>query len=137
MSAASIGIGVIVNALKEGVVVDWGPPVRFRGPSAQIRRLREEPLAGEFLRRAYVFRLQLGTWARDGRVSVPVLVLPDAPLARIGACVSCGLPIHSPETWRCLFCLAAVQLALGAPDVGAVAPSPPASPSPAAGAPPS
>jgi hypothetical protein len=62
----------------------------------------------EVLRRAVVFRRQLD--ASAGRPFVPLLVLPEAPSFRFGACISCGV---QTERWRCPFCLAAVYLALG------------------------
>ena len=65
----------------------------------------------EISRRAADFRGQVSAWVSSGRAGVPLLVLPDAPVPRLGRCVSCGEPI-SKDQWRCRPCLLAVYLAL-------------------------
>jgi len=56
------------------------------------------------------FQQQLATWCAQGRVGLPLLVLPDAAPARWGWCISCGG--LAPGRWRCFECLEAVTHAL-------------------------
>ena len=66
----------------------------------------------EVARRLTAFRAQLDAWTHLGGAGVPLLVLPDALVPRIGACVSCDAVI-SEGHWRCDLCRRAVELALG------------------------
>ena len=47
-------------------------------------------------------------WIEADRPGVPLLTLPDAPLAKAGMCLSCGTAIE-PWRWRCEPCLEAVN----------------------------
>jgi hypothetical protein len=64
--------------------------------------------------RAVAFEEELLGWLEQARPGVPTFVLPGAPPARAGACISCGDTIQTG--WRCPQCLDAVVTVLaGAP----------------------
>lgn len=107
------GVLTLSRALAEGGVVVWEPADKPRLRVARayadaIRREADE--VREVLGRAVSFRQQLDRAADWPRI--PLLVLPEAPPPRLGACISCGKAI--PAGWRCGICLAAVYVALGA-----------------------
>lgn len=103
------------RALTEGGEVEWGcTPPRLRVAKKWASALRDQPEPAraelrEVLRRAVVFRRQLE--ASAGGPLIPYLALPEAPVARLGVCISCGIAIDSH--WRCGVCLLAVHIALG------------------------
>ena len=71
-------------------------------PLPTLDQLAADPAQGrpEVLRRVTLFRHQLEAWTGSG---APLLVLPNAPAPRSGACLSCGEPF--PEgNWRCAPC---------------------------------
>jgi hypothetical protein len=107
------GVVTLAHALAEGGRVVWEPAdkPRLRVAERWAEGLhREADEVREVLRRAAMFRHQLGTSA--GGPIIPYLALPDAPAPRLGACISCG---GSAPRWRCLLCLAAVYIALDLP----------------------
>lgn len=105
------GAVTLSRALVAGGQVIWEPGDRprllvppfyagaIRGELEEVRKI---------LARAVVFRRQLD--AAQGRPNVPLLILPEAPATRTGACISCGKVIA--QGWRCPVCLTAVLLAL-------------------------
>ena len=60
-----------------------------------------------WLYRVAEFEAVLLEWFAQARPGIPVLMLPDAPPAKAGSCVSCGADVQSG--WRCADCLAAVN----------------------------
>ena len=62
--------------------------------------------------RVAAFQAQVERWATARLVGVPLLVLPEAPTPRIGACLSCGNAIEG-ERLRCQLCRHAVDVVLG------------------------
>jgi hypothetical protein len=65
----------------------------------------------EVARRARIFRDQINTWTRAGRVAVPTVTLPQMPSENCGGCVSCGARLDYGN-WRCPTCVAALYEAL-------------------------
>ncbi len=85
-------------------------------PSIMPREAVARPDADELdertrllLDRVGIFRDQLDAWRRAGRIGIPVLTLPDAPVLAAGRCLSCGEPVPAGR-WRCELCLDALGL---------------------------
>jgi hypothetical protein len=107
------GVLTLSRALTDGGQVIWEPVDRpkLRVASAYTGALRRDAEeVREVLRRAVAFRRQV---QRSLGGPLPLLVLPDAPEPRAGACISCGTPISGG--WRCGPCLVAIYAALDAP----------------------
>jgi hypothetical protein len=108
-----VGVLALSRALAAGGEVIWQPPERPRlrvGLEWAEAIRREAPEVREVLRRAAMFRRQIK--AAEGRAVLPLLMLPEAAEPHVGACISCGAEIAN--AWRCLACLVAVYVALGA-----------------------
>ncbi len=65
----------------------------------------------EVVRRTTIFREQIESWAKAGRVGVPTVTLPEAPTPAVGDCVACGSRLNHGH-WRCPTCTAALYAAL-------------------------
>jgi hypothetical protein len=65
----------------------------------------------EVARRARMFRDQIDTWARAGRIAVPTVIVSEAMSEQPGGCVSCGVHLDHGN-WRCPTCVAALYEAL-------------------------
>lgn len=103
------GCAILEAVLIQGGRVDFTAPApRLFAPKALVAEVAAHgPEVREVLRRAAIFRAEVGRFIRDGGVP-PLLTLPDHPQ---GPCVSCGADLDG-NRYRCPVCVLAVNLAV-------------------------
>ncbi len=74
----------------------------------------------EVVRRTTIFREQIESWAKAGRVGTPTVTLPGNASQTVGDCISCGCPL-THGTWRCPTCTAALYEAISIRPAGSEA----------------
>jgi hypothetical protein len=73
-------------------------------------------LTPEVTHRLEAFRVQLHDWRTTGRIGAPLFGLPGVTILA-DHCLSCGSPLIAGRTYRCAFCVQAIEAVLEMPPV--------------------